>query len=511
VEVKAEKRPDAGLALLRRLGLAGAPADAGFSRRLIAGLLVLYAVSFAAFYPRVPTNHDEANYIRQTRMLLEGRSEIVQVDAFTGEETREFVSDYPLGTALLTAPWVALAGWRGAFVAACLALVAVVLLTARWIREAGHPPAFALVLLGFPPALVLGRVVMSDVPSAAWAALGLWLFWRGLDRGVGWWLAAGFVAGASLVLRVSNPVLFVPLFAGAVLRREWKSWGLVVGGLAGLAMRLLTMQLYFGNALLERSAYHFAPETVGERLPLYLLGLLVFVPGGLLLSLLYRGRRRIEVVSTIVLFFGFYLFQTYSTVETSLPKRVVLALRYLLPLLPLMAFAMAEATPRLWERLLAAGDAARRQRLQRVGAGLVAVWLGAVGVAAVAVHPAYALWSATQAEIREEIDRRVPDDAVLVTNWSGTKKFVRYLDRHFAPVNRMQEPPDRVMTLLERHPEVFVVLLDRSDSAWWRTDQEENAAFLAGLDAPLELLSDLRPTPSDRLRIWRMSRPPSAR
>ena len=160
-----------------------------------------------------------------------------------------------------------------------------------------------LLLLGFPPMLVMGRVAMSDVPSTAWVALGFLAFWRGLDAkgraGALWWLGSGFVAGASMALRASNPVLFVPLFAGSVLRRELNAWALVVGGIAGLGVRLLSQAILFGNALYERDAYRFSPETVDERLWLYLLALLVFVPGGLVLSVLYRGRRRPEVIITM--------------------------------------------------------------------------------------------------------------------------------------------------------------------------------------------------------------------
>ena len=66
----------------------------------------------------------------------------------------------------MLAPFIAVFGVRGAFVVPMLGLVLAVLITARWIRDAGYSPFFALVTLGFAPALVMGRVAMSDVPSA---------------------------------------------------------------------------------------------------------------------------------------------------------------------------------------------------------------------------------------------------------------------------------------------------------------------------------------------------------
>ena len=150
---------------------------------------------------------------------------------------------------MIAAPFVAAFGWQGAFAVPCLCLLAMVVLTGRWIASEGRSPVFALLLLGFPAVLVLGRVAMSDVPSGALVTLGMYLFWRGLDRGYGWWMAAGFVAGASWVFRASNPALFLPLFVGAVLRREKKAWALVVGGLVGLTVRLSSHQLFFASAV----------------------------------------------------------------------------------------------------------------------------------------------------------------------------------------------------------------------------------------------------------------------
>jgi len=483
-----------------KLGLDGDRWDARTTGRLIGALLLLYVVSFAAFYPLVMVNDDESEYIRQTRLLLAGTSSIVQVDPFNGEQVEVTPGTYPLGTSLLSAPFVALAGWRGSFLPSCLSLVAAVLLTAAWIRHERRPPVFALILLGFPPALVMGRVAMSDVPSTACVALGLWLFWRGIDAKPSWWLGSGFVAGASLIFRVTNPLVFVPLFAGTVLRREWKCWALVLGGLAGLAMRPLTMQFYFGSALFERSVYHLAPDTIFERIPLYLLGLLVLVPGGLAFSFLYKGRRRPEILATFAIFLLFFLFQKYSTIETGFAKRIVLGLRYFIPLLPLMAFAMAESVPRLWQRWIVP----RGPGVTRWASAAVLVWLVGIGVATAAVHPFFSAWSASQAEIGEEIDRVVPDDAVLVTNWTGTSKLVRLLDRRYTIVKVEHTSAEEVAALVERHGEVYLVLLDRTDSAWWRGRGQLYREFLEAIGVEGEPETDLRPTSTDRLRIWRL-------
>jgi hypothetical protein len=503
-------RPNAALAagaatrsrlLLERLGFGSASADARFGWRVILALLLLYLVFFAFFYPDTPTNDDEAQYLRQSVLLLEGRSTITFVDPLTGKEYEKTPSTYSMGAPLLMAPFVKLFGIEGAYLVPLLSLLIAAALTARWLQDEGRSPAFAAVFLGFPATLVMGRVCMSDMPSAAVVALGLWLFWRGQERAAPWWLGSGFVAGASLLLRVSNSLIFAPLFLGTVLRREPRCWALVVGGLAGLAVRLAGMYAYFGDPFFERGYYDFAPETIMERLPLFLMGLLILVPGGLLLAIAYRGRRRPEVIATVLGFICFYLFQTFSSVETSPSKRLILGLRYLIPLLPLLCFAMAESLPRLWRQLLARVASANRPGLELGAAVAVSLYLVGIGAAAAAVHPVLSHWSASQRQIREVIVRHV-GDVPVVTNLHATRKFLPLLDLKFEPHNRLSI--DQLATLIERNGEFCLVLIDRSDSEFWRADARVNQEFLAALEPPPELLFDQQMNATDRLRIWRV-------
>jgi 4-amino-4-deoxy-L-arabinose transferase-like glycosyltransferase len=489
--------------LLEAFGLGERGAGVRLAWGIVLALLLVYAVSFAVFYPSGVTNDDESKYLNQARLLLEGRSVVTRTDPLTGQASDDVPSTYPLGVALLTAPFLSVLGLRGVFLVPLLSLIAAVVWTARWIAEEGRSPLFAVALLGFPPALVLGRVCMSDVPSAAAVGLGLWLFWRGLDRGAGWWLASGFVAGASLILRVTNPLVFLPLYAGSVLRRERRCLALVVGGVAGLGVRFASMQYYFGDALFERGYYFFAPDTVMERLPLFLVGLLIFVPAGLVLALAYRGRRWPEVAAAIVLFFCFYLFQTFSTIETGPSKRVVLALRYFIPLLPLFCFAMAEALPRGWGRLIRRTPAAAHRRLETIAAAALVAYLLGVGVASAAVHPVFARWTASQQAIRAAIIRHV-GDAVLVGNLHAFRKFLPVLGATFHPLESHTITGEEMATLVARHGEFRLVLLDRSDSEFWRQDARNNQSFVDALDPPPELLYDERPSSTDRLRIWRV-------
>jgi 4-amino-4-deoxy-L-arabinose transferase-like glycosyltransferase len=493
--------------LLRRLGLLGGVCDARLAWTIVALGLALYTVGYAAFYPRGATVDDEDLYLEETVLWLEtGSFQIDKLDPLT-EQLEPFVpGDYPFGMVALMAPFTAAFGRNGAFLASFLCLLLAVGVTARWLADERRSPLFALILLAFPAAAVAGRLAMSDTARTAAAALGLWLFFRGLDGRRGWWLASGFVAGAALTLRESAVLPFIPLFAGSVLRWD-RGWGwLLLGGLAGTALHLVASQLAFGAALFVRGASFYPLElaTIHERLPLYLLGLLVLVPGGLWFGLGYRGRRRPEIVATVALFFLFYVGQAYGMTASSFAKRLVVGLRYFDPLLPLLAFAMAESLPRqLSARLARSADRVRLERLAGLAIGL---WLVGALAVAFAVHPALGRWGAGQDAIRATIETRVPRDTVLVTNGTAIRKFIDDLSRSYVTLSRHRVTREDIEQLRERHGGFLVAFLDRSDSAYWRDDAAQNEAFVALLPDATQLV-DLRVSPSDRLRIWRVGEP----
>jgi hypothetical protein len=109
------------------------------------------------------TNTDETGYLYQAQMMLRGTFTWTKVDAITGTTLSEPPTTYPPGTALRMAPWIALFGWRGGFAVSALSLVLAILVTARWLRDENRSALFALVILGFAPSMVMGRLAMSDV------------------------------------------------------------------------------------------------------------------------------------------------------------------------------------------------------------------------------------------------------------------------------------------------------------------------------------------------------------
>lgn len=490
--------------VFERIGLGVGPRDDRFAWRILLAACLLYALGFACFYPDVVTNGDESAYMNQAVLVLDGIAMIPKLSALTGETLDVYPSRYPYGTALTMAVPMAVAGWKGGYVVPCLSFLAGVLLLGHWLRQEGRSPLFALLVLGYPPALVMGRVAMSDVPSLFVVILGLWLFWRGSQRGWPWWLASGFVAGGSMLFRESNPIPFAPFFAGALLRGERNVWALVAGGLMGLALRAAANTYFFGEPLHYRTPYIVALETLPARLPPYAVALLVFVPGGLLLALLYRGQRWPELCIAVAGLVTAYLVQVHYTFTSSLLKNLVITPRYVIPIVPVIAFGMAESVPRLWRRWLQVVPAPRRETLRAAAGGVLVLWIGGVTLASFAVHPAFAMWSAGQGEIRDAIHATIDPKVVLLTNYPATHKFLPELELKYLALDRGEIDTETANSLVQRHRELYIVFLDRSDSEYWRQDAMRNAEFILKIRPAPQLNFDRQITPTDRLRIWRV-------
>ena len=94
--------------LLRRLGLLGQNGDTRLTGAVLLLTLGLYTIGYAAFYPRVFTNNDEARYAAETQAFLETGSIFVpKIHPLTGETEEIVPGDYPIGMVAVMAPFVA--------------------------------------------------------------------------------------------------------------------------------------------------------------------------------------------------------------------------------------------------------------------------------------------------------------------------------------------------------------------------------------------------------------------
>ncbi len=198
---------------------------------------------------------------------------------------------------------------------------------------------------------MLGRVATADVVSLFLVTTALFLFWRGGDRHWRWWLAADFLAYASLLARESNASLYAILFCGAVIRRQRRMWALVSGGSVGLVMYFWCEWLVYG-VLFERSAEfgNFKLANLLVNLPYYSVTLLVLIPGGLLAAFLYRGERRAELTLTVAAYLLLFLLWNSGVPGGAVNQLILHAPRFSLSLTALLILALSEVAPRLWKQ-----------------------------------------------------------------------------------------------------------------------------------------------------------------
>jgi hypothetical protein len=475
----------------------------------VLGGVLIYPAGLLCFFPDVVIQLDEARYLQMAYAFSKGSPCLNEIDPLSGEVWCKRSSRFLPGTSALLAPAIALFGWRGAYLVSALALAAATLCTALWLREARRSPLFALLVLGYLPSLVLGRVAQSDVPATALAALGLWLFWAsGPDRRVRW-AASGFVAGLSLSVRETNALLFAPLYLGALIRREGGSWALIAGGLAGTLLWPLGTWIVFDDPFyIYRRSWTLTLANVPGNLPLYTVALLFFIPGGLIAGLLYRGERWPEVVATVAIFFGFYLSWGSHSEDSGLFRSMILGPRFFSPLSPLLAFAAAETVPRLWAGFRARAGTGGAKAMERIAPLGVRLWVAGVLVVAFAVHPVLDLLTERLSHFREAIYDHSADGSVVVIPWLEQELvmpiFGERLRFYFDDLT-----PESFDTLLARHGTITVVLHDRRHSPYLRGLAAKNQERLDSLArrAEFELLSDRGGDTSERLRIWRVSAP----
>jgi hypothetical protein len=473
-------------------------------RRIVYAALAVYAAAFALWWPNALLVSDEASYVGQAVLFAEGHATTVRWETDTETFSRGAVSTYPAGTSLLQTPFVFLGGWRAAPLASLFALLGTVLLLVLWLERAGRAPIFALLILLFPPAAVLGRVGMSDVPSALVVTAGWVLFWSGL-RGARWaWLGAGFLAGAAVLWRESNALLFLPLFLGAVIRRERVVWQLVLGGVAGLCLRLGVSTAVFGSGVFARYpvAAFFSPDHFFSKLLVNVVLLLVMVPAGLLAPFLYRGERRPEIIATVLLFLGFYSLYYYDGSGSQSAMRLILGPRYFIPLVPLLAFCAAECFPRLAADI--AGRWASAPRLAPIGAGVLAL---ALLVQSIGVHPALYRWGAAQARMREAILSETPPGGIVILNSASAGKIASYAygPRRFVPRELLKF--DNVVQWSRAPEGVFVAFINRNDTDGRIEEATENERFEQTVRnrCTVKVLQDVQETWFEKLRILKVA------
>jgi len=468
--------------------------------RALVLVLLCYLVGFLAFPVRALLVLDESEYVTQALAFAHGRATLPGATPLVTPRHSLVSSYYAPGTSLLQTPLVAVAGWRAAAALSVIALVVASLVTARWLRDNGYDGRFALLIPANFAVLFFGRTAMSDVPSAAITSLSLWLLWRAERRE---WLTsfmAGACAGLSLLFRETNIVLLAPLYLGAFARRKCVPWAVLMGGLAGIAARLVISRALFGDALFVRApGYGFSLHSVPINLPQYAVILLLMFPLGAVLPFFYRGPRRAEAVTAVAVYVMLFLLYEYNSARENGPvKGLVLSARFMIPALPLLTLMAADVFRR-W----AAHTGATRAWARRLGA----VALGCLMVTAFAIHAAVHMQERAQVDLVRAFYEHTTPDVPLVTNHNATLKYLSPVYGIRTIISRSKTSADDVPRLVTQYGRLNIVFLDRMDSEMFREDAQRNDNFLASLSPRCAILPVYESRQgSSRLRVFGVNR-----
>jgi hypothetical protein len=450
--------------------------------------LALYAVVYIVFYPATFAILDEDAYVTQAYLFRSGRisydNSPVSAPILSVDMTGHTVGKYAPGNAFFLLPFTWL-GWRWLFVSGLILAILGTLIFRQILRELSPEtdPVWSMLYLLYPTVVMFSRTLMSDLLAATAVMAATWLVLR---RGRTVWVS-GLVLGFACLVRYSNAIFIPVLFVILVTRSRQRTRTAFVW-LLGLVPGILCVLLYNGYAFGGMTRFpmyltgHFGIWYFWRNLGYYAVNLLILYPL-MLIAPLVAGRRRMLVLCLpagvlIVL----YCFFSYIYDTPSLPLRLVVGNRYLLPAIPFFTLGYAMMLGWLEVRV-------------RRGDVLKYLVLGTLMALAVVIHYRHQGVLRTQEQYRRILYDTVPENALLLCNVEASKlvshawgpRRVREYTTFNAPVPLARE--------IERNDTIYAAMLSRPgrnygvDRAVFETlvQRSGTARLVAGTERPLWL------------------------
>lgn len=299
--------------------------------------MVVYLICDLWKLPQFYLAADEGIYLRDAFLLSRG----TLFGGAAAEALPGWSLEYPLGNALLIAPWLK-AGFSYIFFGNALMLVLCTLTAAVLFRRLGIPVLYAALVLLSPSMVLFSRTLMSELPSCL-VLLGGVLFYVKAEKRPAYAFLSFFLFGAACLIRYTN-ALYLPVF-GAVyavrcIRAERPArmlflCGAIVGPVALAVQNHYLLGAWYATGyanLLQR----FSLSHSGRNIAAYFLALNINYPAMLLACLFYRWKYRFEFIGVVLLFLFFHSMYRFGLQGDGIAQKSVLGLRFMLPVLPLM-------------------------------------------------------------------------------------------------------------------------------------------------------------------------------
>lgn len=330
-----------------------------------------------------------------------------------------WVSQYPPGMPALIALF-SFMGWNFIFLIGPLFLLIGFAFFVRWLRSEGLPVGYAWLYLYYPAFLFYSRTVMSEIPCMAFVTVACCEFSR--KR----FLTAGFLIGIAANFRNPAALILIAMIATCWLEHRAKSsisltfppaCKLLLGALPPIGLILLYNALTTGH--LFRFPYELTtgqPLRIAHVVPNFVRfgeSLMVVYPG-MLLSVLWAAPRRGGLpLAAFGIFTLFHALVPPSWITSNqwedLGQRLVLQHRFLLPALPCLLFLFIRMLDGLFQSV--------RIAVNR----FLLLALPLLVIAAGFLHVRHQNHLIKLAAFQEIIYARIPEEAIVWTNYDGLK------------------------------------------------------------------------------------------
>lgn len=316
--------------------------------------IIIFSVVFYIFYPPFYAIEDENNYLGMAYVLKSGHifpdevgAKFVSLYSYKGH----LVSKYPIGNSLFLIPFT-LIGWNGVFLFNFILHVIGFIIFIKILIRFNLPLVYSLLFLYYPPFTLYMRTIMSDLPTAFFTISGFYTFLLGGK----WLFFSGFLIGLSCFVRYTNVIvcgmfcaaLAYPLLKRIISERNYRKEeaieinGLIkfIFGFSPFALIILYYNYYtLGSpfltvyGLLDPNDYAFSIKHMPGNFVFYLKALLVIYPFLLIAMFIYNGKERLLchlLFWSVLIFYSLYFYT--PDFGTGIQK-IVVGMRFLLPVL----------------------------------------------------------------------------------------------------------------------------------------------------------------------------------
>lgn len=439
-------------------------------RWLFACMLAFVAI-YAVFYPLIYTSIDEASTFGMAYVLRHG-SITPAPDFFPsispiGLHGRMY--RFPIGFPTVLAALTGL-GWRAFFLVNPILHLIATWCFSRILRANRISVRYAALYLLYPCFVLFDRTLLSDPFAASLTTIALYCLVKRRPIGAG--LCLGFALAARSVSSIVALLMIAGLFASDWRERDstpiWRGQAVRFAvGAAPFWCAILCYNWYTMGGIFKSpySAGQLSPHGLAAAGPLYVLSLLVMLPGMLLAPFLYRGqfwRTGLAATVTATLVAAAYNQSTYGN---NFAETLLSTPRQVLPVMPFFLLAYCAVLAR-W---LPEARLRRRRAFDAIAILLLVVALG--------VSSLHQKYLRTLTTIQSEIAQALPPNSIVYANKDAYKLHQPVWDpriyRELPNVSNAQVAADM------RKAPVYVVLYIRSRG--FAAEDASNALVISDL------------------------------